>query len=70
MEMLLIVITCKAEKSFLWEPMLIVIMNNDEKDEFVDVDVDLDSGAERIVRTKATQVSSSFYSAAVVDDHT
>ena len=70
MEMLLIVTTCKAEQSVLWEQMLIVIINNEEKDEFVDVDVDLDSGAERIVRTKATQVSSSFYSAAVVDDHT
>ena len=28
--------------------------DHEEKDEFVDVDVDLDSGAERIVRTKAT----------------
>ena len=53
MKMLLILTTCKAEKSVLWEPMLIVIMNNEEKDEFVDVDVDLDSGAKRIVRTKA-----------------
>ena len=70
MKMLLILTTCKVEQSVLWEQMLIVIINNDEKDEFVDVDVDLDSGAERIVRTKATQVSSSFYSAAVVDDHT
>ena len=54
MKMLLILTTCKAEQSVLWEQMLIVIINNQEKDEFVDVDVDLDSGAERIVGTKAT----------------
>ena len=54
MEMLLIVTTCKVEQSVLWEQMLIVIINNEEKDEFVDADVDLDSGAESIVRTKAT----------------
>ena len=52
MKMLLILTTCKAEQSVLWEQMLIVIINHEE--EFVDVDVDLDSGAERIVRTKAT----------------
>ena len=54
MSLLMLMSTCKAEQSVLWEQMLIVIMNNEEKDEFVDADVDLDSGAESIVRTKAT----------------